>query len=152
LVWRAAAGGDPATPPPLSGPQRLKQDVRIIVDTNAPPVGTGTNHAHKALRLRASWRGWDGLHLELDQRTPLANPTNLFSGFLAGSNAPVPIHLQQVQMTAQIGGRLNLLMAGVNWYLSPHVRWMFNYGMGRVSGGLWDGDMFSFQTRLGVDF
>jgi phosphate-selective porin OprO and OprP len=54
---------------------------------------------------------------------------------------------------AQIrGGRLNLLVAGVNWYLSPHVRWMFNYGMGRVSGGLWDGHMFIFQTRLGVDF
>jgi len=50
------------------------------------------------------------------------------------------------------GGRLDLLMTGVNWYLNPHVKWMFNYGMGRVSGGQADGDLFIFQTRVGVDF
>jgi phosphate-selective porin OprO/OprP len=50
------------------------------------------------------------------------------------------------------GGRLNLMMAGVNWYLQPHIRWMFNYGMGRVTGGAEDGRLFIFQTRVGVDF
>ncbi len=50
------------------------------------------------------------------------------------------------------GGRLSLLMAGVNWYLQPHVRWMFNYGMGRTSGGAEAGDLFIFQTRIGIDF
>ena len=50
------------------------------------------------------------------------------------------------------GGRLNLLMAGVNWYLQPHVRWMFNSGLGRASGGSSAGDMFIFQTRIGIDF
>lgn len=50
------------------------------------------------------------------------------------------------------GGRLNLLMAGVNWYLQPHVRWMFNSGLGRASGGSQAGDMFIFQTRIGIDF
>ena len=120
---RAAASGDPApppataepssaTPPILSGPQRLKQDVRIILDTNAPPASTSTNQAHKALRLEASWRGWDGLQLELDQRTPLRNPTNLFSGFLATSNAPAFIQLDQVQMTARLGARLEVDGAG----------------------------------------
>lgn len=49
------------------------------------------------------------------------------------------------------GGRLNLLMTSVNWYLNPHLRWMFDYGMGRVSGGPLDGNMFIFQTRIGVD-
>ena len=50
------------------------------------------------------------------------------------------------------GGRLNLLMAGVNWYLQPHVRWMFNSGVGRTAGGAETGDMFIFQTRIGIDF
>ena len=50
------------------------------------------------------------------------------------------------------GGRLTMLMAGVNWYLQPHIRWMFNYGTGHVSGGPNDGTMFIFQTRIGVDF
>jgi len=50
------------------------------------------------------------------------------------------------------GGRLSLLMAGVNWYLQPHVRWMFNFGMGRASDGAEPGDMFIFQTRVGIDF
>jgi phosphate-selective porin OprO/OprP len=50
------------------------------------------------------------------------------------------------------GGRLSLLMAGVNWYLQPHVRWMFNSGMGRTAGGTEAGDLFIFQTRIGIDF
>jgi phosphate-selective porin OprO and OprP len=50
------------------------------------------------------------------------------------------------------GGRLTMLMAGVNWYLQPHIRWMFNYGNGHISGGPNDGNMFIFQTRIGVDF
>jgi phosphate-selective porin OprO/OprP len=50
------------------------------------------------------------------------------------------------------GGRLTMLMAGVNWYLQPHIWWMFNYGNGHVSGGPNDGNMFIFQTRIGVDF
>ena len=50
------------------------------------------------------------------------------------------------------GGQLNLLMAGMNWYLQPHVRWMFNYGFGHVTGGPSQGNMNIFQTRIGVDF
>jgi phosphate-selective porin OprO and OprP len=50
------------------------------------------------------------------------------------------------------GGRLNLLMAGVNWHLTPHVKWMFNYGFGRVTSSPSQGYMNIFQTRVGVDF
>jgi phosphate-selective porin OprO/OprP len=50
------------------------------------------------------------------------------------------------------GGRIGLLMGELNWYLHSHVRWMFNAGGGRVSGGAHDGDVVLFQTRIGVDF
>lgn len=50
------------------------------------------------------------------------------------------------------GGRLNMLMAGVNWYLHPHVRWLFNSGVGRAAGGSQAGDMFIFESRIGIDF
>ena len=50
------------------------------------------------------------------------------------------------------GGRLSLLMTDLNWYLQPHLRWMFNLGIGDVSGTAQDGQMLIFQTRIGVDF
>ena len=50
------------------------------------------------------------------------------------------------------GRRLRMLMTGVNWYLRPQLKWVFDYGFGRVYGGPLDGNMNNFQTRLGVDF
>ncbi len=50
------------------------------------------------------------------------------------------------------GGKINLLMGELNWYLHSHVRWMFNAGGGHVTGGPSDGDIILFQTRIGVDF
>ena len=50
------------------------------------------------------------------------------------------------------GGRLSLVMGELNWYLHSHVRWMFNAGVGHVSGGAYEGDIALFQTRIGVDF
>jgi phosphate-selective porin OprO/OprP len=50
------------------------------------------------------------------------------------------------------GGRIGLLMGELNWYLHSHVRWMFNAGGGRVSGGAHEGDIVLFQTRVRIDF
>ena len=49
-------------------------------------------------------------------------------------------------------GKLGLMMGELNWYLHSHVRWMFNAGGGHVSGGIHDGNLLIFQTRVGVDF
>jgi phosphate-selective porin OprO/OprP len=50
------------------------------------------------------------------------------------------------------GGRVTLLMAGVNWYLHSHVKMRFNYGFGHVSGRAPEGNLNLFQTRIEVDF
>jgi phosphate-selective porin OprO/OprP len=50
------------------------------------------------------------------------------------------------------GGRINLLMGELNWYLHSHIRWMFNGGGGHVTGGPHDGNLLLFQTRVGIDF
>ena len=50
------------------------------------------------------------------------------------------------------GGRLSLLMTGLNWYLQPHLTWMLNVGAGSVRGGASNGNMVIVQTRVGVDF
>lgn len=50
------------------------------------------------------------------------------------------------------GGRLTMLMTGVNWHLHPHVKWRFNYGFGQVSGRSPEGDLNLFQTRVELDF
>jgi phosphate-selective porin OprO/OprP len=50
------------------------------------------------------------------------------------------------------GGRLSMLMTGVNWYLHSHVKWRFEYGFGRVGGRQPEGNLNVFQTRMEVDF
>ena len=50
------------------------------------------------------------------------------------------------------GGRLGMIMAGVNWYLHSHVKWRFDYGFGRVTGRDPEGNLNIFQTRVEVDF
>ena len=50
------------------------------------------------------------------------------------------------------GGRLRMMMAGLNWYPHSHVKWRFNYGFGRVSERVPDGNVNVFQTRVEVDF
>src|ERR1017187_8223642 len=49
------------------------------------------------------------------------------------------------------GGRLSMLMTGVNWYLHSHVKWRFEYGFGHVSGIQPEGNLNIFQTRVEAD-
>jgi phosphate-selective porin OprO and OprP len=49
-----------------------------------------------------------------------------------------------------LGGRLGMLMCGLNWYLTPHVTWEFNVGRGRVRDTVESGDLLVIQTRVGV--
>lgn len=50
------------------------------------------------------------------------------------------------------GGKLDDITLGVNWYLNPNVRVMFNYVHSEVDHDLYDGDTDILQTRFQVDF
>ena len=50
------------------------------------------------------------------------------------------------------GGRLRMIMAGVNWYLHSHLKWRFEYGFGHVSDRQPSGNLNIFQTRIEADF
>jgi phosphate-selective porin OprO/OprP len=50
------------------------------------------------------------------------------------------------------GGRLSMLVTGVNWYLHSHMKWRFDYGFGHVSGRQPEGNLNIFQTRMEMDF
>jgi phosphate-selective porin OprO and OprP len=50
------------------------------------------------------------------------------------------------------GGRLSMLMAGLNWHPHANIKWRFDYGFGHVSGRQPDGNINVFQTRVEVDF
>ena len=50
------------------------------------------------------------------------------------------------------GGEMTIVMAGLNWYLSPYYRLMFNVGRADVQETDDTGDLLIFQTRLQVQF
>ena len=50
------------------------------------------------------------------------------------------------------GGRMHIVMPGINWYWSRHARLEFNYGWSAVNGGPSPGDLHMFQARLQFSF
>ena len=47
------------------------------------------------------------------------------------------------------GGILNQATLGLNWYLNPNFRWMWNYVYSQVNGV---GSANILETRFGIDF
>lgn len=50
------------------------------------------------------------------------------------------------------GGRMNILMPGLNWYWTEHIRWQFNYGFAHVTEGPSPGNLNILQARLQLGF
>ena len=97
--------------PTASGPEerheieKIAQPARVVVDTNAP-VEAGTTNRQKSLQWDVEWRGWDGLHLEVKQRTYLPDMNTIWGTFFTHTNAPIHVHLDQIQFTLNAGGRV----------------------------------------------
>jgi len=50
------------------------------------------------------------------------------------------------------GGRMRILMGGVNWYWNEYIRWQLNAGYAIISGGPTPGDLLIFEGRFEAQF
>jgi phosphate-selective porin OprO and OprP len=118
--WTAAYSTSNSLSQAEVGPERLKHQVRVMVETNALPPEAATNAAtpkEKSFNWKSSWEGWSGLHLELTRKTLfgriLPGVTNLAQPNLAkltglstlGTNT-YRLRLEEDRMTAKIGAKL----------------------------------------------
>jgi phosphate-selective porin OprO/OprP len=109
------SGGGSSTNKTGSGPERLKQQVRVTVETNAVAVGVKTNASvpkEKSFQWKFSWEGWDGLHTGIAQKTPIKDPRMEFLKVIEGTNAHRVFSLEQVKMSGKIGVKLAVDGAG----------------------------------------
>ena len=95
--------------PARSGPEALKEEVRITVETNALPAEAATNAVTpkgKSFQWKFSWEGWNGLHSELSQKTPMEDPLAEVRERIQGTNAYRVFHLEELKMSGRIGAKL----------------------------------------------
>ena len=98
-----------------SGPQSLKQQARVVVETNVPPTTTGadgTASAEKSFQWKFKWEGWNGLHMAVSQKTPIPDPAAEVRSKLQGTNAHRVFHLEELKLGGKIGAKLALDGAG----------------------------------------
>jgi hypothetical protein len=50
------------------------------------------------------------------------------------------------------GGKMFMIMPGLNWYWSHYARMQFNYGFADVNGGPSPGALHILQGRLQITF
>ncbi len=104
--WRVLAAESAF--PAQEGPERLKQQVRITVETNTTPASVSSNGVapkEKSFQWGAKWSGWDGLHLDLSQKTPIKDPLADLREKTELTNAPKVFHLEELKMSGKIGGK-----------------------------------------------
>jgi phosphate-selective porin OprO and OprP len=91
------------------GPERLKSEVRITVETNAAPATAATNAVSpkdKSFQWKFTWDGWNGLQTEISQQTRIKDPFADLRTKVEGTNTYRVLHLEEMKMGGNIGGRL----------------------------------------------
>jgi phosphate-selective porin OprO/OprP len=124
-IYAAEASGSEAAPSPGNdseidaGPERLKQQVRMTVETNAPPAGAPTDAAKpegKSFQWNLSWEGWNGLHAGLSKKTPIPDPLAALGWKkapgvrekISGTNAYRVFHLEETKISMKIGAKVQV--------------------------------------------
>lgn len=122
----ARPAGDPES---SEGPAGLKRQVRIVVETNAPPAAadaTVSPPSEKSFAWKFSWQGWNGLHGEVSQKTLIEAPLAGLKTRLQGSNAWQVFQLEELKMSGKLGAKLALDAAG---YVTGHEFQDFDGGV-----------------------
>jgi len=100
---------------PAGSPQQLRQQVRVIVETNSPSETTATNipaARDASFHWESSWRGWDGLHMEVSKKTPIKDPFERLRTKFEGTNAHRVLKLEELKMSGKIGAKFAVDAAG----------------------------------------
>jgi len=114
-----------ALTPAEEGPERLKKEARITVETNALPV-SGSASKEKSSQWKVTWQGWNGLHYELRTTTLLHDLFGVGRENGQGTNAYQVFNLEQLKMSGKIGGKLAVDAAG---YITGKEFQDFNEGV-----------------------
>jgi len=114
-----------ALTPAEEGPERLKKEARITVETNALPV-SGSAPKEKSSQWKVTWQGWNGLHYELRTTTLLHDLFGVGRENGQGTNAYQVFNLEQLKMSGKIGGKLAVDAAG---YITGKEFQDFNEGV-----------------------
>jgi phosphate-selective porin OprO and OprP len=94
-----------AGPPAEEGPERLKKQARITVETNALPA-SGPAPKENSFQWKATWEGWNGLHYELSRKTAIEDPLARVRENIQGTSAYQVFHLEELRMSGKIGAKL----------------------------------------------
>jgi len=97
------------------GPKRLKQQVRVTVETNTPASGGSSNAVtptKKSFEWKFGWHDWDGLQYDLSQKTSMTNAWAGVREKIGGTNAYRVFHLEELKMSGKIGAKLAIDAAG----------------------------------------
>jgi len=95
------------------GLQRLKQERRIVMETNVPPDKPGTKEASKTESSFKWYFRWeDGMaSLGISQKTPIDDRGGIAAS-LQGTNAARLFHLEELKMNGKIGAKFAVDGAG----------------------------------------
>jgi hypothetical protein len=91
------------------GPERLKGEVRITVETNAAPAAPAANGVtpkEKSFQWKFTWDGWNGLQTEISQKTAIKDPMAELRTRVEGTNAFRVLHLEEMKLGGNIGAKL----------------------------------------------
>ena len=94
------------------GPERLKRQVRVTVQTNAVADGKVIPGKETSFQFHTAWESWNGLQIQVSRKTRLKDPFSEMREAIKGTNANRVIHLEEMKMSGNIGGKLAVDAAG----------------------------------------